>query len=85
MNNFSLFSELKKSTFVSFYDCYVATATEAASRLDGQPMKVCTLIFYAFTVYFLLLQDPFGINRGTFNFKKILSRLESLYSKYNNT
>ncbi len=34
------FSEVKKSTFVSFYDCYVATATEASSRLDGQPMKV---------------------------------------------
>ena len=29
-----------KSTFVEFYDIYLATATEAASRLDGHPMRV---------------------------------------------
>ncbi|XP_064396848.1 ubiquitin-conjugating enzyme E2 Z-like [Halichondria panicea] len=57
--------ELKKSTFVSLYECYMATATETASRLDGQPMM-----------------DPFRINKGTFNFKKIISRLEKLFAKY---
>ena len=50
-------SELKKTTFIQFYDFYVATATEAADRLDGQPMKVLCSWFASVELWLIITKS----------------------------
>ena len=37
----TLCSEVKKASFVEFYDYYLSTATKLSTSLDGQSMQVC--------------------------------------------
>ena len=86
ISSMSFFSEVICKQLFVFYDMYVEVCTENSSK-DGTAMVVCCskeendnplgrLFFF---------KDPFGDHRGQFEYSSILSRLQKLKNKLEDT
>ena len=75
----TVFSEIIKEEFRKLFDHYVQVCKDNMKK-DGQVMEVCVRMRGSRDDWRRCLQDPFGDQRGPFQYGSLLERLNVLRS-----